>query len=509
MKWKTLFFIFVSLNSFAQISSDYTKYKAEHPNSHSVRLVQDIKVIIELEKGELHITQEIIEEDLYLDESATFNSKRSLNFSSFYEIENIEASSFLLREGKYEELKVDEFKEKDEIEDSFYDDSKSVNFIFPGLTQGARTRLKYSQKIKNPRFLNSIFFGNIYPIIANSLTIIVDKDVDIIFKEFNTENTPIEFQKTQDRRNNTYHWKAQNIDEFEFDENMPPYRSIVPHIVPIIKAYRVNEKLYNVLGDVEDLYSWYYSLTKDLNKEPVEEELVRVVDSLTKDKTNDLQKVKALYYWTQENIKYIAFEYALGGFVPREANEVFVKKYGDCKDNSSILFKMLEIAGIQGNLTWIGTREIPYGYSEMPTPLADNHMILSYEFEGETYYLDATGRYNPIELPTSFIQGKEALVGNGRDNYKIKQVPVVEAEKNKFKDVSEVTIENAVLKGKAEVEISGYIKIDYLYALEDAPSKSKVLEFYNSKFSKGNNSFLISNLLENNKNEYDKGLNVT
>ena len=51
---------------------------------------------------------------------------------------------------------------------------------------------------------------------------------------------------------------------------MPPYRSIVPHIVPIIKAYRVNEKLYNVLGDVEDLYSWYYSLTKDLNKEPVE-----------------------------------------------------------------------------------------------------------------------------------------------------------------------------------------------------------------------------------------------
>ena len=118
---------------------------------------------------------------------------------------------------------------------------------------------------------------------------------------------------------------------------------------------------------------------------------------------------------------------------PEKPTRVFVKKYGDCKDNSSILFKMLEIAGIQGNLTWIGTREIPYAYSEMPTPLADNHMILSYEFEGRTYYLDATGRNKPIELPTSFIQGKEALVGNGRDNYKIKQVPVVEAEKNKFR----------------------------------------------------------------------------
>ena len=101
--------------------------------------------------------------------------------------------------------------------------------------------------------------------------------------------------------------------------------------------------------------------------------------------------IKKIKIKTNENIKYIAFEYALGGFIPREANEVFQKKYGDCKDNSSILFKMLEIAGLQGNLTWIGTRKIPYTYEEVPTRAVDNHMILSYENKNNTYLLPLAG----------------------------------------------------------------------------------------------------------------------
>ena len=71
----------------------------------------------------------------------------------------------------------------------------------------------------------------------------------------------------------------------------------------------------------------------------------------------------------------------------QEANDVF-KKYGDCKDNSSILSEMLSIAGLRA-ASW-RDRSIPYTYEEVPTP-ADNHMILSYENKGKTYYLDATG----------------------------------------------------------------------------------------------------------------------
>jgi transglutaminase-like putative cysteine protease len=153
----------------------------------------------------------------------------------------------------------------------------------------------------------------------------------------------------------------------------------LPHIIPIITSYKIKDKEAKLLNDVSGLYNWYYSMVKDINQQPTDKALVTLVDEITKDNKTDLEKVRSIYYWTQQNIKYIAFEYALGGFIPREANDVFNKKYGDCKDNSSILYEMLKVAGLKGHLTWIGTREIPYSYTDVPTPIVDNHMILSYQ----------------------------------------------------------------------------------------------------------------------------------
>jgi len=243
-------------------------------------------------------------------------------------------------------------------------------------------------------------------------------------------------------------------------------------------------------------------MVENVNTEAPSTELVALVSKITADKKTELEKVKAIYYWTQQNIKYIAFEYALGGFIPRESNDVFRKKYGDCKDNSSILYRMLEIAGVKGNLTWIGTRSIPYTYKEVPTPVVDNHMILSYENNGKTYYLDATGRYIKFGMPTSFIQGKEALVGYGKD-FKIKKVPIIAAKENAIIDVTNIKIENGRVIGSSEITISGYPKIDIFHTLESGNSETKLKKFYKSVFGKGNNTFQINNFKEKNKYHYD------
>lgn len=100
----------------------------------------------------------------------------------------------------------------------------------------------------------------------------------------------------------------------------------MPHLVPVITGYTLNNKEIDLSGDVTHLYSWYQSLVKNINKEAPDPEMVKVVDSLTAGKSTEFEKVKAIYYWVQENVKYIAFEYALGGFVPRDANLVFKKK---------------------------------------------------------------------------------------------------------------------------------------------------------------------------------------
>ncbi|MFD2726541.1 DUF3857 domain-containing protein [Hyunsoonleella rubra] len=508
MRFSAWILMFIGLITWGQESEEFKRYKDLYPNANAVTLNKETKVTITLDADDVNITQEFIEEDLYLDEGASRNSKRSLHFSSFFELEDVEASSFVFSDGKYREMEVKEFKEKDEMDQSFYDDSKSLNFIFPNLQKGSKSRLKYSENVKNPRFLSPFYFGDFSPIVNNKITIVADKNINLKFKEFQTQDLDIKFNKQEKRNAIIYTWELKNMDKFKYESNSPTYKKIFPHIVPIITSYKTKNKNVDLANKVSDLYNWYYSMVKGINKDEPDADLVKVVEELTTNKSSDFEKVKAIYYWAQKNIKYIAFEYALGGFIPRQANDVFQKKYGDCKDNSSILFKMLEIAGIEGNLTWIGTRRLPYKYDEVPTPLVDNHMILSYTEGDDTYFLDATGRFIPIDYPTPFIQGKEALISQGEDGFVIKKVPIVPAEKNAVIDETVAHLEGENLVGISKVDISGYRKLDCFDALEYMNTDEKLKTFYIKQLQKGNNKFIIDTFTETNKYDYDKNLIV-
>ena len=499
----------VTAAAHSQYAPEVEQFRETYPNTGLVRTQQTTDLQISLKKGNIEISQRMLEEDLFLDEGAIHNSKRSLHYSSFNEIKDIEAASFAFKDGKYQEKEVKDFTEKDELEDSFYDDSRSINFLFPDLKKGSRTKLEYTEVIKNPRFLRPFYFSDYFPILRNKFSITVDEDINLRFLEFNTEGLDLKFSEEIKRGRKIYTWETGAVDQFYRESGGPSYSEIMPHIIPVISSYKVNGKEVRVLEDVSDLYGWYQSMVGDLNAASPAPELVKLVEELTAGKESELEKVRAIYYWTQQNIKYIAFEYALGGFIPREANLVFKNKYGDCKDNSSILQEMLEIAGIKGQLTWIGTRSIPYTYEEMPTPMVDNHMILSYVSNGATYYLDATGRFLPLELPSAFIQGKEALIEAPDGSYKIQKVPVVPAKNNAFVEVTQLEIAPDRITGKSTASLSGYIKSDLFNELESIQGETKLREYYNSLLGKGNNKFLVQDFKEENKYKYDGDFSLT
>ena len=183
-------------------SQDLKKYKKLYPNDDVIRLQQEIVLHIKLDNGTFSIKKDVFEEDLYLNNSANYNSKRSLSYATFFNLNTIEASSFSLQDDTYTENKVTNFNEKNNLNDSFYDDSKELSFIYPKLAKGSKTQLKLQYSIKNPRFLNAFFFGDFYPVIRNKVTIIADKDIELIFKPFHLENTPkITFKKKKKGKN--------------------------------------------------------------------------------------------------------------------------------------------------------------------------------------------------------------------------------------------------------------------------------------------------------------------
>jgi Domain of Unknown Function with PDB structure (DUF3857)/Transglutaminase-like superfamily len=504
-----IFLLFGSIFSVhAQYAEEFTLLKNKYPESSFIRLIDEIQISVKIKNDELEIKQQFLEEDLFLDESATYGSKKSLNFSAFFELESVEATSYQFKDGKYRAFEVDDFIEKDELDNSFHDDTKSLNFIYPNLAEGGKTKLEYTEIVKNPRFISPIYFGNFYPIKNKKVTLIADKEINFRFQEFNTEGYTIKFNKEEKRGSNVYTWEITDVDEIKYESGVPTYKKVLPHIIPIITSYSTKNKEIKVLNDVSDLYDWYYSMVKDINQEETDAELITLVNEITKDCKTNLEKVRAIYYWTQQNIKYIDFEYALGGFIPREANDVFNKKYGDCKDNSSILYEMLKVANLKGNLTWIGTRSIPYSYNELPTPMVDNHMILSYTENDKTYFLDATGRYLPLEMPSSFIQGKEALIGDGEGKFRIEKVPVIEPKTNSYLETSNLRLKDDEIVGTGKTTLSGYYKIDFFNQLESNNTDKELKDYYTAKLGRGSNKFLIDAFKEVNKFDYDKDFEI-
>jgi len=489
----------------AQFSEEYHKLKKKFPESHSVTLNEEVAISINLVEGKLQIEESTANEHIYLSKFANFGAKQEIGFSSFSEIKDIKAATYVFKEKKYIKNTVKEFIESDDVGQNFYDDSKKISFFFKGLGEGVKTQKSYIRKIKNPRFLNAHFFGERHPILKNKFTVTVDNSIDMEFKKFGFENVEnLEYSKKVNKKNTTHTWFLKDSKKIDLESNAPNFRKRLPNIIPIIKSYKYKNKVIEVSGSVKNLYDWYYSLVENVNEENQNEELKQLVLDLTKDKENDIDKVKAIYYWVQENIKYIAFEYALGGFVPRRANEVYSRKYGDCKDNSSILQEMLKTADLQGHLTWIGTRDIPFTYNELPTPAVDNHMILSYiSKENNIYFLDATGRYLSLDMPSSFIQGKEALIGLDKGDYRIEKVPFVPSIKNVYKDSVYLKLKDKKIIGSGELKLMGYPKIDFFNALERVKTDKGKQDFYNTNLRKGSNRFLIDDFQEKNKYGYD------
>jgi hypothetical protein len=213
--------------------------------------------------------------------------------------------------------------------------------------------------------------------------------------------------------------------------------------------------------------------------------------------------VKSIFYWVKDNIKYIAFEYGYEGFIPREASLICERKFGDCKDMASIITAMAKYANVKNVfISWIGTRDIPYSYNELPTPAVDNHMIALYKKGEEYIFLDATDKETLYGIPTGFIQGKEALYGDG-DSYKIISVPIVPAEKNEIKEQVKISIEKDKLVGSGKIEFNGYNRSRILSRLGDSTNKIK-FEMIKSLVLKGNNKFNLKEYTEENIKDRDK-----
>ncbi|WP_299227892.1 transglutaminase family protein [uncultured Psychroserpens sp.] len=428
---------------------------------------------------------------------------------------DIQAYSFYDGESSIEEFDIRYRNEKNagffirdeayQSEDLFHNDTRVQYTTIDFPVKGYRYLTNIIKHYKDIKYFTKLYFNGEYPVAKKTIVVVVPNWLNLELKELNFEGYDITKKVTNNDKGNAkiHTYTIENIEAMYKEESTPGPTYIYPHILVLAKTYKQNGKTINIFNETQDLYNWYKSLVNSLENDntPIKDK----VKELTENAKTDEEKIKNIYYWVQDNIRYIAFEDGIAGFKPDEASNVFTKRYGDCKGMANLTKQMLIEAGFDARLTWIGTKRIAYDYST-PNLSVDNHMICTLFKDDETIFLDGTEKFNAFGEYADRIQGKQVLIENG-DAYILKHVPVSDAEFNKERFAYNLTLSQDHITGSVDKTFNGESRSSLLYYFNNLKNdkKDEFLEYY---LNKGNSNIKVSNIETSDLLNRDDKINI-
>lgn len=503
----TLLGFFVFGSSQAQII-DLEAYKSQYAGHHLVRLNREKTIKIDIVKGEPK-ARTTVSEDIYIlnGEGASMLAEFEIISTSFENLENIDAYAIDRTKKSGKKYRATNFKTRDAEKEAsiFHDDNVVTSFLYPGLKEGMVRHLGYELNHLEYKFPYTFNFFHFYPTEKTVFTIDHDTSIHLLKYDYNFDGIEINFEETVVKNRRIWKWTCSKLAVYKRESYAPDFLYYLPGVAVQISHYNLNNKRINVLGNIQDLVNWYAENVDHVLSEDLNDELKNIAVSVTEGIEDEKEKVKAIYYWVQDNIKYIAFEAGMSGLVPRKASEVCKKRFGDCKDMAVIIYKLLEALNINAKICWVGTTDIPFKYSEFPSTMVDNHMIAVYYDGDKPIFLDATASNQPMNLPSIGIKGKEALVYKHVDDYKIELVPVPKPEETQIVDNVTISIDGRKIIGTSNSTLTGYYKWivqNDLLRLNDKTNTEKTALFYDY----GNNSFKVTRAEIGDFNDREKPL---
>ena len=183
-----------------------------------------------------------------------------------------------------------------------------------------------------------------------------------------------------DNQTLVHRWEVTNVPRMFDEPSMPPYENALQRV------------LVSTTPDWRDVSKWYWTLSKP-HLDATSPELKKTVDSLTAGAHTDMDKMKALFYYVSQKIRYMGLtpEKDRPGYEPHDVCVTLAKQYGVCRDKAALLVAMLRAAGLNAYpvLVNVGSRMD----EEVPDPNF-NHAIAAVELtKGQYTLLDPTDQH--------------------------------------------------------------------------------------------------------------------
>ena len=498
-----LLFIFASSYSQTDYSSNISSWKTLFPKEdvigYSYKETVSFSLNPDPKPGEGKVRASVVNEITLVPVKDFIKYKDGVFYNDEITIDNIKVTN-----SKGKEVTIQKLCGSYEDNEIFHSDTRVCSISFPLEEKGKSFTFRYEDNYRDVKYLTSFYFHHHIPVTERIIEFNVPSWLELDLREFNFNNNNIQKTSIKDGDITRTTFTVKNLPALENEPSSPNHALSNPHVICVSKAYTQNGTRNVLFESVKDLYGWYSTVCADIGNNPAD--LKDRVSSLIADKKTDLERIESIFYWVQDNIRYIAFENGIMGFKPEAAQKVLKNKYGDCKGKANLLKEMLKLAGYDARLTWIGTSDLPYDYS-LPSLAVDNHMICTVILAGKKYFLDGTESFIAMNDYAQRIQGKQVLIEDGK-NYMLDRIPVFPAERNKIKKATRISLDNEVIKGTTTTEYNGESKmmLQEVYTSVRNEDKTKALS---ELLKRGNDNVVVTSVQSPDLKERQKPITVS
>lgn len=120
--------------------------------------------------------------------------------------------------------------------------------------------------------------------------------------------------------------------------------------------------------------------------------------------------------FSQDDVRYLGLELGVNSHLPHTPDEVFERRFGDCKDKALLLHVLLKALDIEASPVLVSSIERQEISNYLPTHQVFNHVINRIKFDDKYYFVDATMSYQGRDINTLYQPnyGKALLIDNSQ-----------------------------------------------------------------------------------------------
>lgn len=279
---------------------------------------------------------------------------------------------------------------------------RRFNLDLPVLDVGDAVELEYMLEDLHPSFFGDYFgdvvvFGLGYECADFRYTLMMPAERPVYFRPVRLDVQP-EQEKTPDGRFVVHRWRLRDLPSVDPEPDMPAFDQVLPSLeISTFKSWK-------------EFTVWYWNLIK--NQQTVDEAIRAKVREIVEKCPTEAEKVRAVYHFVTNAIRYNAWEFGVHGYQPYTVTQIFQRQFGDCKDKALLLCVMLREIGIAARPVLIYAED-RRSHLELPFPLVErfNHCIAAVtRADKSLHFLDATATFHGVNTIPSMDQGAPVLL---------------------------------------------------------------------------------------------------